>query len=95
MLKLCFSHILFVLFSGQQTEKIFEPGRFYTKYVSEIESDPVGNFDRCREALVINKCFCIFVSDILILRFRNKMHGFITILYILTYLETSCLVYLH
>jgi hypothetical protein len=34
------------------------------------------------------------VSDIFILRFRNKMHGFITILYILTYLETSCLVYL-
>ena len=38
--------------SGQPTEKLFEPGRFFTKYVSEIESDPVGNFDRCREALV-------------------------------------------
>ena len=25
--------------------------RFYTKYVSEIESDSVGDFTRCRESL--------------------------------------------
>ena len=25
--------------------------RFYTKYVSEVESDPVGDFTRCRLAL--------------------------------------------
>ena len=25
--------------------------RFYTKYVSEVESDPVGDFTRCRIAL--------------------------------------------
>ena len=36
---------------GQNTENLFQHGRFYTKYVSEVESDPVGDFTRCRLAL--------------------------------------------
>ena len=36
---------------GQDTALIQQHGRFYTKYVSEIESDPVGDFTRCRQAL--------------------------------------------
>lgn len=31
------------------TDALFEWGRFFTRYVSEIESDPVGEFTRCRE----------------------------------------------
>lgn len=30
------------------TDPLFEWGRFYTRYVSEIESDPVGDFSRTR-----------------------------------------------
>ena len=40
-----------LIFAGQNTENLFQHGRFYTKYVSEIESDPVGVFKLCREAL--------------------------------------------
>ncbi len=40
-----------LIFVDQPTENIFKQGRFYTKYVSEIESDPVGDFTRCRMAL--------------------------------------------
>merc|ERR1712223_2086636 len=40
-----------LIFVGQDTENLFMHGRFYTKYVSEIESDPVGDFTRCRESL--------------------------------------------
>ena len=32
-----------------QLDPLYEWGNFYTKYVSEIESDPVGDFTRCRE----------------------------------------------
>ena len=41
-------HLMFV---GKDTTYLMQHGRFYTKYVSEIESDPVGVFERCREAL--------------------------------------------
>ena len=40
-----------LIFVGQNTENLFQHGRFYTKYVSEVESDPVGDFTRCRLAL--------------------------------------------
>ena len=40
-----------LIFSGQNTENLFQHGRFYTKYVSEIESDQVGEFSRGRKAL--------------------------------------------
>jgi len=40
-----------LIFSGQDTDNLMKHGRFYTKYVSEIESDPVGEFKRCRLAL--------------------------------------------
>ncbi len=33
----------------ENTDNLFEWGKFYTRYVSEIESDPVGEFTRCRE----------------------------------------------
>ena len=40
-----------LIFAGHNTDNLMKRGRFYTKYVSEIESDPVGEFKRCREAL--------------------------------------------
>ena len=40
-----------LLFVNQPVDNLMQHGRFYTKYVSEIESDPVGVFTRCREAL--------------------------------------------
>jgi len=40
-----------LIFAGQDHENLMKHGRFYTKYVSEIESDPVGVFKLCREAL--------------------------------------------
>ena len=53
----------FFMNSGQPTENVFLPGRFYTKYVSEIESDPVGTFDRCREALVNLNCVILIETQ--------------------------------
>ncbi len=40
-----------LIFATKDTSNVFRRGRFFTKYVSEIESDQVGSFDRCREAL--------------------------------------------
>ena len=40
-----------LIFVGKDTNNLMKHGSFYTKYVSEIESDPVGAFGRCREAL--------------------------------------------
>eukprot|EP00096_Caligus_rogercresseyi_P004698 TRINITY_DN19108_c0_g1_i1.p1 TRINITY_DN19108_c0_g1~~TRINITY_DN19108_c0_g1_i1.p1 ORF type:complete len:556 (-),score=146.36 TRINITY_DN19108_c0_g1_i1:173-1708(-) len=41
-----------LIFVGcKDTSNVFQRGRFFTKYVSEIESDQVGEFTRCREAL--------------------------------------------
>ncbi|QQP53332.1 Phosphotransferase, partial [Caligus rogercresseyi] len=34
------------------TDLLFEWGRFYTRYVSEIESDPVGSYQRAREVCI-------------------------------------------
>lgn len=38
-----------LLFGGKGSDMLFERGRFYTKYVSEIESDPAGVFNNLRE----------------------------------------------
>lgn len=38
-----------LMFSGKGSDLLFEQHRFYTKYVSEIESDPPGNFDNARD----------------------------------------------
>ena len=40
-----------LIFAGQPVENLNTPGRFYTKYVSEIESDQVGDYTHAREAL--------------------------------------------
>merc|ERR1719210_2809943 len=40
-----------LIFVGCNTDNLFKHMRFLTKYVSEIESDPVGDFTRCRESL--------------------------------------------
>ena len=40
-----------LIFAGFDHEPLLQHGRFYTRYVSEIESDPVGVFKMCREAL--------------------------------------------
>ena len=41
--------MIFFFRNLQNTDPLFEWGRFYTKYVSEIESDPVGDYSHCRE----------------------------------------------
>ncbi|CAH1280920.1 unnamed protein product [Diabrotica balteata] len=38
-----------LLFGGKGSDMLFERGRFYTKYVSEIESDPPGVFNGLRD----------------------------------------------
>ena len=40
-----------LIFVGKDTSNLMKHGRFYTKYVSEIESDPVGDYTRARMAL--------------------------------------------
>ena len=40
-----------LMFVGHDSSELHKHGRFYTKYVSEIESDPVGDFTLCRQAL--------------------------------------------
>ena len=40
-----------LIFADQPTENLKTPGRFYTKYVSEIESDQVSEFTLARKAL--------------------------------------------
>ena len=40
-----------LIFTKDNIDKLLEKGSFLTKYVSEIESDPVGVFVRCRQAL--------------------------------------------
>lgn len=40
-----------LMFGGKGSELLFTRGRFYTKYVSEIESDPPGQYANCKEIL--------------------------------------------
>jgi len=40
-----------LLFDGMGPEMLFEPGQFFTKYVSEIESDKKGEYNCCRQVL--------------------------------------------
>lgn len=40
-----------LIFAGQNVKNLHERGRFYTKYVSEVESDQVGDFTHARKAL--------------------------------------------
>ncbi|XP_044257846.1 hexokinase type 2-like isoform X3 [Tribolium madens] len=40
-----------LLFGGKGSDQLFTRDRFYTKYVSEIESDPPGTFTHCKEIL--------------------------------------------
>merc|ERR1712179_746679 len=40
-----------LIFVGADRERLLERGSFFTRYASEIESDPVGEYPRCRQAL--------------------------------------------
>jgi hexokinase len=40
-----------LLFDGQGSDKLFQKGNFFTKYISEIESDKYGEFKNCRQVL--------------------------------------------
>ena len=40
-----------LIFFNCNREKLLERGSFYTRYASEIESDPVGDYTRARMAL--------------------------------------------
>lgn len=40
-----------LLFGGQGSELLFKKGQFFTKFVSEIESDKPGTYTYCMEVL--------------------------------------------
>ncbi|XP_055909640.1 hexokinase type 2-like [Eupeodes corollae] len=40
-----------ILFKGQECDILMTRGTFFTKYVSEIEADEVGNYTNCRSVL--------------------------------------------
>ena len=40
-----------LIFQDQNTDSLFEPGGFKSKYVSKIEADPVGDYSKCRKVL--------------------------------------------
>jgi hexokinase len=40
-----------LIFKGQKSEKLFQRDNFFTKYISEIESDKNGEFRNCRQVL--------------------------------------------
>ena len=40
-----------LIFIGVDRERLLERGSFFTRYASEIESDPVGEYTRARQAL--------------------------------------------
>ena len=40
-----------LMFEDQNTDGLFEPGAFLTKYVSKVEADPVGDYTKCRAVL--------------------------------------------
>ena len=40
-----------LIFTDQNTDALFEWGAFKSKYVSKIEADPVGDYQRCRAVL--------------------------------------------
>lgn len=40
-----------LIFVGADRERLLERGAFFTRYASEIESDPVGDYTRCKQAL--------------------------------------------
>merc|ERR1719250_288559 len=40
-----------LIFVGADRERLLERGSFFTRYASEIESDPVGEYTRARQAM--------------------------------------------
>lgn len=40
-----------LIFAGLCTDMLFEKGNFYTKYVTEVENDPPGEYTNCRQVL--------------------------------------------
>lgn len=40
-----------LLFNGQGSEALYKRGQFFTKYVSEIESDKIGHYSYCLDVL--------------------------------------------
>lgn len=40
-----------LLFGGRGSDLLFQRGSFYTKYVSEIESDKAGDYTSCLDVL--------------------------------------------
>ncbi|XP_055371114.1 hexokinase type 2 [Condylostylus longicornis] len=49
------------LFNGEGSDSLFTRGQFFTKYVSEIESDEIGSYTNCR--MVLEELGIIDVSD--------------------------------
>lgn len=59
-----------LLLGGKGSDQLFSRGRFYTKYVSEIESDSPGTYANCKEILEeLGKEIFLFQFNIIIIFF--------------------------
>ena len=58
-----------LIFEAQNLEKLKVPGSFETKYVSIVESDPIGSFDKCRTVLDELEMQNVLKEDCATLRF--------------------------
>lgn len=62
-----------LLFGGRGSDLLFQRGSFYTKYVSEIESDKAGDFTSCMEVLEeLGKIFIYFLPRWINLQFGTQ-----------------------
>jgi len=50
-----------VMFGGNGSDNLFKYGSFFSKYISEIESDKTGEFNNCRQ--VLEELCLINISD--------------------------------
>jgi len=58
-----------LIFSGLDATNLKVKGSFHTKYLSQIESDAVGHFDRCREVLAEFGLVGVSEADLSALRY--------------------------
>ena len=71
-----------LMFEDQNTDGLFEPGAFLTKYVSKVEADPVGDYSKCRKVMAElgmpdvseEDCSVVGFSLYIIVHFHNHMH---------------------
>lgn len=61
-----------LLFGGRGSDLLFRKGSFYTKYVSEIESDKPGDYTSCMDVLdELGKFILYLYLNILYILYKN------------------------